>query len=81
MRSIAINFGLSGVLTIRSPREMIEGYTDPLVAELATMPIYMGGDKTTSPVLALVNPPTHPTDNTVAFFTGQEDYTMTRRYG
>ena len=32
LRSIAINFGLSGVLTIRSPREMIEGYADPLVA-------------------------------------------------
>ena len=60
---------------------MIEGYTDPLVAQLASMPIYEGGDKTTSPVLSLVHPPTHPSNNTVAFFTGQEDYTMTRQYG
>lgn len=81
LRSVAINFGLSGVLTIRSPREIIEGYTDPLVAQLATMPIYMGGDATTSPILALNNPPTHPTNNTVAFFTGEEDYSMTRTYG
>ena len=41
----------------------------------------MGGDATTSPILALNNPPTHPTNNTVAFFTGEEDYTMTRTYG
>jgi len=81
LRSVAINFGLSGLITIRTPREMIEGYTDPLVAQLATMPIYMGGDATTSSFLALNNPPTHPTDNTVAFFTGQDDYTMTRTYG
>lgn len=74
LRSVAINFGLSGVLTVRSPREVIEGYTDPLVAQLATMPIYMGGDATTDPVLALNNPPTHPTNNTVAFFTGVDDY-------
>ena len=45
------------------------------------MPIYMGGDATTSPVLALNNPPTHPTNNTVAFFTGEDDYRMTRVYG
>lgn len=32
LRSVAINFGLSGVLTVRTPKEMIEGYTDPLVA-------------------------------------------------
>lgn len=31
LRSVAINFGLSGVLTIRSPRDMIEGYNDPLI--------------------------------------------------
>jgi len=74
LRSVAINFGLSGVLTVRSPRELIEGYTDPLVAQLATMPIYMGGDATTDPVLALNNPPTHPPNNTVAFFTGVDDY-------
>ena len=60
---------------------MIEGYTDPLVATLNETPIYMGGDNTTSPILALNDPPTHPKDNTVAFFTGEDDYTMTRTYG
>lgn len=81
LRSVTINFGLSGLLTVRSPREMIEGYTDPLIATLNETPIYMGGDNTTSPILALNDPPTHPKDNTVAFFTGEDDYTMTRTYG
>lgn len=78
LRSITINFGLSGLITVRSPREMIEGYTDPLVATLNETPIYMGGDNTTSAFLALNNPPTHPTDNTVAFFTGEGEYEKTR---
>ena len=77
-RSVTVNFGLSGLLSVHTPREMIEGYNDPLVEQLATMPIYEGGDSTTSPFLSLVNPPTHPTDNTVAFFTGVDDFTMTR---
>ena len=41
---MAINFGLSGVLTSRSPREMLEGYTDPFLAKLSTVPVYEGGD-------------------------------------
>jgi len=41
----------------------------------------MGGDNTTSAFLALNNPPTHPTDNNVVFFTGVDDYKMTRQYG
>jgi len=75
---MTINFGLSGLITVRSPREMIEGYTDPLVATLNETPIYMGGDNATSAFLALNNPPTHPTDNTVAFFTGTDEFEMTR---
>ena len=31
LRSVAINFGLSGALSIHTPREMIEGYSDPLI--------------------------------------------------
>ena len=81
LRFVTINFGLSGLLTVRTPREMIEGYNDPLVEVISTTPIYMGGDATTSPFLALNNQPTHPTNNTVAFFTGQDDYEMTRVYG
>ena len=52
LRFITINFGLSGLLTYRSPREIIEGYTDPLVEVLNETPIYMGGDKTTAAFLA-----------------------------
>ena len=81
LRSAAINFGLTGVLCYRTPREMIEGYNDPLIEALAQLPIYLGGDNTTSPVLSMLDPPTHPTDNQVAFFTGEDDYKMTRVYG
>ena len=81
LRFITVNFGLSGLLTYRTPREVIEGYTDPLVETINATPLYMGGDNTTSAFLALNNPPTHPTGNTVAFFTGEDDYEMTRQYG
>lgn len=81
LRSITINFGLSGVLTLRSPREMIDGYYDPLIGTLNETPVWMGGDNTTSAFLSLADPPTHPKNNRVSFFTGQDDYQMTRTYG
>ena len=60
---------------------MIEGYTDPLVATLNETPVYMGGDNTTSAFLSLADPPTHPPDNNIAFFTGEDEYELTRTYG
>ena len=60
---------------------MIEGYTDPLVATLNKTPVYMGGDNTTSAFLSLADPPTHPADNNIAFFTGEDAYEYTRTYG
>ena len=30
-RSVTVNFGLSGLMSVHTPREMIEGYNDPLV--------------------------------------------------
>ena len=60
---------------------MIEGYTDPLVATLNETPVYMGGDNTTSAFLSLSDPSTHPPDNQIAFFTGEDEYEMTRTYG
>lgn len=81
LRFVTVNFGLSGLLGYYTPREVIEGYNDPLIQQLNSMPIYEGGDITTSPFLAMNKPPTHPANNTVAFFTGEEDYTMTREYG
>lgn len=81
LRFVSINFGLSGLLTVHTPREVIDGYDDPLIQQLNSMPIYEGGDSTTSPTLSMANPPTHPPNNTVAFFTGEDDYEMTRVYG
>lgn len=78
LRFITVNFGLEGLLVNRSPQELIDGYEDPLIQTLNAMPIYMGGDNTTSATLSLVNPPTHPDDNQVAFFTGVDDYKATR---
>ena len=69
------------MFTYKTPREFIEGYTDPLIEKLNGTPVYMGGDQTTSPVLSLDNPPTHPTDNRISFFTGEGNYKNTRRYG
>lgn len=78
---MTVNFGLEGLITYLTPRQMIEGYEDPLVATLNKTPLYMGGDNTTSAFLSLENPPTHPANNTVAFFTGVDDYVKTRTYG
>ena len=80
LRFVTMNFGLTGMFTYRSPREMIEGYDDPLIIQLSETPVYQGGDQTTPPKLALDNPPTHPKDNPVSFFTGEDNYRNTRRY-
>lgn len=81
LRFITIEMGLTGMYTKKSPREMIEGYNDPLIETLYTMPVYMGGDQTTSPFLSLDVAPTHPANNRIAFFTGVDDYKLTRTYG
>ena len=81
LRFVTINFGLEGLIMKLTPREMIEGYNDPLVETLNKTPLYMGGDNSTSAFLSLNDPPTHPKNNTVSFFTGEDDYRMTRQYG
>ena len=81
IRFITMNYGVTGMFTYKSPREMIEGYEDPLISKLHDTPVYMGGDQTASPILSLDNPPTHVPDNPVSFFTGEDDYQNTRRYG
>ena len=60
---------------------MIEGYVDPLFETLNETPIWKGGDNTTSSFLSLAKPPTQPNNNKVAFFTGEQDSQMTRKYG
>ena len=81
LKFVTLNYGVSGMFTYKTPREMIEGYTDPLIAKLNETPVYMGGDQTTSSFLSLDDPPTHPVNNPVSFFTGEGDYSITRRYG
>ena len=44
LRSVALNFGLSSLLTIRSPKEMIDGYIDPHLEKLSQTSILKGGD-------------------------------------
>jgi hypothetical protein len=52
LRFVTVNFGLTGLVTYRTPREYIEGFTDPLISTLNETPIYMGGDNTTSAFLS-----------------------------
>ena len=74
IRFTTINYGLTGLFIHKSPREMIEGYQDPLITTLHDTPVYMGGDQTASTILSLDNPPTHVADNPVSFFTGVDHY-------
>ena len=80
IKFVTTSYGLTGIFTHRSPREMIEGYVDPIIEKLNGTPVYQGGDQTTSPLLSLDDPPTHPKDNPISFFTGEGDYKNTRRY-
>lgn len=71
---------MNGLFISATPRQFIEGYTDPLIATLNSMPVYLGGDQTVSAFLALDAPPTHPVNNTIAFLTGEDNYLLTRNY-
>ena len=53
---------------------MIDGYYDPLIETLNETPVWMGGDNTTSAFLSLADPPTHPKNNRISFFTGEDEY-------
>jgi hypothetical protein len=41
----------------------------------------LGGDASTPAFMSLIQDPTTPKNNLVAFFTGKDDYHQTRRYG
>lgn len=77
--------GLFGFFTERTPKELIEGYNDPLVMGLAELPIFMGGDTLSSPFLSIIFSPVNTKDNRVAFFQGdgteKTNYLLTRSYG
>ena len=63
---------------------MIEGYYDPLIMQLANLPIYLGGDTTNSPYLSIDQSPTNSANNMIAFLSGtgdnKQDYLLTRQY-
>lgn len=44
------------------------------------MPVYMGGDQTTSPFLSMIAPPIHPKDNRMAYITGEGGNHNVTRY-
>jgi hypothetical protein len=44
LKYISINIGLNGAFISATPREFIEGYNDPLLDTLISMPVYEGGD-------------------------------------
>jgi hypothetical protein len=64
----------------RTPREYIEGYYDPLIASLATIPVYLAGDATNSPWLGINLDPLSPNENPVSLFSGSDDYMQTRLF-
>lgn len=41
---ITLEDGLHGLFHLRSPREIIEGFKDPLLYEISQLPIYLGGN-------------------------------------
>ena len=75
-----MSYGLNGLFIYATPREFIEGYTDPLLQDLNETPIYEGGDQTISPIMSMDAPPTHPPNNPMSFYTGEDDYELTRTY-
>ena len=66
------------MFTERSPREVIEGYLDPLIENVNQKPVYNGGDSTIDPFISVNQPITNPPDNPIAFFTGTDNYLYTR---
>lgn len=79
LRFITIEQGLNGIFQKRTPREYIEGFTDPLVYQLTQTPVWNGGDQTNDAFMSINDSPTNPPNNTMVFFTGTDDYMYTRR--
>lgn len=79
-RSVTRNFGLNGFLQRRTPREMLEGYSSPLLETVGATQIVKGGDATVNPFLSINNLQARPSDNQIALNTGQSSYADTRTY-
>ncbi len=65
---MSLEQGFFGMFYHKTPREYIEGYTDPLLQTLSETPVYLAGDKTNSPILAINIDPLSPANNPIAFF-------------
>ncbi len=79
LRYMIIEQGLNGLFQHRTPKEYIEGFDDPLIYQMSQMPVYMGGDQTNPPNMAINRSPTLPPNNTIVMFTGTDDFTYTRK--
>jgi len=81
LKFVAFECGLNGLFLYKTPRDYIEGFRDSLLGQMSQVPVYMGGDQTTDPFMALNQSPTSPANNPMAFFTGTDDFMFTRRMG
>lgn len=81
-RYLTLNFGLGGIITKKTPNQMITGYTDPVLEKIRTKKVYLGGDATINSWIQ-IDPPNSraPTGNVVSFLTGETEEESTRQYG
>lgn len=72
-RFITLEAGMFGMFYKKSPRQYIEGYRDPLLTQLSSMPMFMGGDRTNPPVMSINDAPTTSGVIPVWYLTGEDD--------
>lgn len=80
IRFLTIEGSMGGMFVFRTPKEMCEGYNDPIVSTLSKEPVYKGGDATSSPLMSINTSPNSPNNYSIAFFTGEGDYLYTRTF-
>lgn len=78
---LALNFGLGGLFTPLTPKQLIEGYTDSKAEYFKNKPVYVGGDASI-PSSFMVDPPNRlsMSDNYVSMFTGETDDDLVRTF-
>jgi len=80
IKYVALNFGLGGMFTYRSPRTFIEGYTDPVLSNLASSPIFWGGDGTVNPWIQVDPNNSTSLNNSVSYYSGDGNGLLTRTF-
>ena len=76
---VAINFGLGGLITKQTPRQIIEGYTDSTVQKINSQSLLKGGDATIDANLSLQYPLSDSKKQRIAFFTGEDEAEISRQ--